>query len=272
MNATPPGSAAALGPLLSDHRLRPSLRRIASVLAILGLGGGIVALSLGLVRWYFAYAHFGPSAVWRWSLPFVALAAALLLTGLYGLSTLWGIGRLTIRAHRGGLTVNRGRRRWTIPWTQVSRIHTSSVRYRLPGLARRSRAELTLFVDAPAASPSARGPGPSTIRLTHALADLDKLTECVKQQVYPALLAQYVHAFNQGKPLSFGSLILTRDGLQNGRHTLRWQDLGRITLRQGVLVLDPAAPGRGPRIRLPAHRLPNVELCLELIQSLSAKP
>ena len=265
-------NAVPLGPLFSEHRARPAVRRLHGIACGLGLGGAALSLALGLVRWYFAFAHYGPSSVWRWSLPFLGVGAALLLLGSNSLVTTWSLGRLRIRVYQGGLMLQRGRRQWTIPWNLITRIHTSSVRYRLPGLTRRSHTELTLYLDSPDLPRLERDPAPSRVRLTHALTDLDLLADSIKRQVYPGLLARYSRSFNQGNSLSFGSLVLTRDGLRKGRQMLRWQDLGNVSLRQGVLALDPAAPGRYPRIRLPARQLPNVELCIQLIQYLSRQP
>lgn len=257
-----------LGRLLSEHRPRPELCRLHGILAALGLSGAALSLAYGVVRWYFAFAHFGPSSVWRWSLPFLGVGAGLLVAGLYGLVTRWNLKRLRIGVHQGGLMLQRGRKLRTIPWSKITRIHTSAVRYRLPTLARRSRAELTLYLDASDPHPSEPELPLSRIRLTHALTDLDLLAESVKRQVYPGLVARYARSFNQGDPLSFGGLILTREGLRKGRHTLRWQDLGGVTLQQGMLVLVPAAAGRGATIRLPSSHLPNVDLCIQLIQYL----
>jgi hypothetical protein len=106
-------------------------------------------------------------------------------------------------------------------------------------------------------------------RLDHSLFEYDELAEAVKRAVYPPLLDAYTRAFNHGESLPFGPLSLAAEGIRNGRKTLRWENLGQARLERGWLEALPADRRRGPRLRFAARSIPNVDLCLQLIQELT---
>jgi hypothetical protein len=94
------------------------------------------------------------------------------------------------------------------------------------------------------------------------------LVEFIKSQVYPGLLEDYRQKYNQGGPLSFGPLILTAKGIQRKDQMLQWEDLGQVSLGRGILSLELID---GQRVRIPAHKVPNVEICTQLIEHLRAR-
>ena len=96
---------------------------------------------------------------------------------------------------------------------------------------------------------------------------MNGLAEFIKSQVYPGLLEEYRRKYNQGDPLSFGPLILTAKDVRREDQILQWENLGRVSLGRGMLSLE-ATDGQG--IRIPAHRVPNVEICTQLIEHLKA--
>lgn len=252
-----------LGPLISEHHSRASARWPFLLLGIASLLGGLASAGLALERWYFAYSHLGPVAVWHHSASALVAAAALVLTGVVLL--LLRPRSLDMEVRQDGLRWSRGRHSSSARWSQVREIHMHATRYFLPGLGKRTQAVLVLGL---------RPPGVSSrklhrLRLAHTLSDFDGLVAAVKRQAYPLLIAEMTRAFRLGRPLTFGRLRLTSEGMRQGRRLIRWPDFAQVSLENGVVRLRSSASSGRRELRVQAHQLPNLEVCLQLIDLLS---
>jgi hypothetical protein len=249
-----------LGPVIREHRSRRGAERGLMVAGWLILLAGMVAGLWAVLRGLFAYQTYGPLAVDRWSAPPGYAAAALALVG--GALLILGRqrSRAIVRRHAGGLVIERGRQGSAIPWDDIKAIHTSSVRYGPGPLAWGRRDELVLV--------NREG---RRYRLHQSMDDFDELAGAVKQSVYPTLLDAYTRAFNHAQSLPFGPLQITPEGIHNGRKILPWSQVGETRLDRGWLVVTPLEGQSGPRLRFPAHAIPNVDVCLQLIQELISR-
>lgn len=248
-----------LGPLLREHRLRRELAIVYPALAILGLSGTAIACVWTAWRWLFAFNNYGSAAIWRWTTPGLLTVLGFASLGIFGLILTWRSRGFRISLHSSGMVYRRGRREETLLWDQIKRVHTSAVSYGFSSLAWGAQTTLKLYTN-----------DGRQFRLTHALTDMSSLAETIKHQVFPGLLEAYRRSYNQGDALSFGPLSLTGTGVQRQDQVLPWDKLGRVSLGRGVLLLEPNDGDRGDRIRIPAHRVPNIEICAQLIEHLRA--
>ena len=248
-----------LGPLLREHRLRRELAILYPALAILGMSGTAIACVWTAWRWLFAYNNYGSAAIWRWTTPALVTVLGFASLSILGLLLTWRSRGFRISLHTSGMVYRRGRRKETLLWEQIQRVHTAAVSYGFSSLAWGAQTTLKLHTN-----------DGRQFHLTHALTDMNDLAETIKRQVYPGLLDAYRHKFNQGDPLSFGPLSLTETGVQRDDQMLKWDHLGRVSLGRGSLLLEPSDHNKGKRIRIPAHRVPNVEICTQLIEHLRA--
>ncbi len=247
------------------------LQRIYRLSAAASLGGALIAWAVGYARGYFAYTTFGPAVVWRWATPSLAVGVGLSGVSLIALLFAWAGQGLLVCAYEGGLTYQRSRRGMMIPWSSIRAIQTSAVRYGLPGPAHGTQTDLHLILVRARAEKSG-GRAPTTrLHLPPALTDIDALGETVKQHVYPGLLAENMQELASGKPLVFGPLTLSAEGLMHRKQSIPWQELGGASLQDGVLRLEPAS-GNARALRLAASRIPNVEVVLQIIQHHLRKP
>ncbi len=235
------------------------------MLSASSLLGALAAAGYAIDRWHFAHAHLGPAAVWRLSAPALGVAAALLALGCLSVVLRLRPGTLRVEVRRDGLRWSRGRRSASARWSQVRQVHTRAIRYLLPALGKRTQAELLLgFRPAGISSRRLRW-----LRLPHTLSDFNGLAAAVKTQVYPLLMADMTRALRQGRPLTFGPLRLSAEGMRQGRRLIRWSDLEQVCLDDGVVRLRASASSGHRELRLHAHHLPNLEVCLQLIDLLS---
>jgi hypothetical protein len=252
-----PTPTSELGLQTGQHRLRRLLRLAYPALGLTGLLATLALWALAAWRWFFAYSTYGPALVWRVAIPLILLSLVTLAIGLVGVLARIRLGPLVVTTYERGLTVRRGRRGKLIRWSHIRYLRTAAVRYGFSGMSWGRRASITLALDSG-----------QKFRFTTALTDIDGLIAAVKGNVYPRLLDEYTQGFNQGQPLVFGPLKLSPQGIERGRKRLDWVNLGRASLENGRLVLVPRTGAEGPKIRVEAGRIPNVDLCLQFIEQL----
>ena len=251
--------------------MRPTLQRIYWLSAAASFAGALIAWAVGYARGYFAYTTFGPAVVWRWATPSLAVGAGLSGVSLIALLIAWAGQGLLVCAYEGGLTYQRSRRGMMIPWSSIRAIRTSAVRYGLPGLAHGTRTDLHLLLVRARAN-KAGGVAPvSRLHLPPALTDIDALAETIKRHVYPGLLAENMQDLANAKPLVFGPLVLSAEGLSYKKQNMAWQELSGAALQDGLLRLESAS-GNARGLRLAAGQIPNVEIFLQIIQHRLRKP
>jgi len=223
--------------------------------AIVTTGSALAALGFSLWAWYFAMSTYGPAAIRRWTHPWLIAAPALGIVGLVCLVRVWRLTRLWVEAFPDGLRAHRGRKIDSIAWADVREIRTWPARQPGPAF---SALEIRLN-------------GGRRLRLTRSLADLENLVQHVKRGAYPLLQECYRAKFNRGEELGFGRLRLTLDGVQAGRKTIQWGHVQAVEVKGGQLSITSDEPAAA-RLRIAATRVPNVDLCVQIIRLLGPVP
>jgi hypothetical protein len=254
-------ASASLGQLISEHGLRRELRLVYQYLGLAGVIGALVLFVIGVWRAYLAFQHYGPALVWRWSTPSWIAAAVIGTIGLGSLFSLWRWYDLKIFAHANGMTIERKQKRSVYFWRHVRVIRTISARYLLPSLGTKSRSEVQLIFA-----------NRKTLRLTHLVEGLGHLVETIKERVYPRLMGDYVKAFRLGKAIKFGPLILTLDSIKHRRRSIPWDQVRGTEIAHGKLNIHWEEGKRKSRLSIPTKKIPNVEICFQLIRRLGLHP
>lgn len=237
------------------YRARPEELHALLAAAIFALGSSLAACAFGLWGWYFALSTYGPAAVPRWTTVWLVAAPPLGLAGMVCLARFWHLARGWVEASPDGLRVHRGRRSEWIPWDAIREIR--ALPSRRPGT--------------PFAALELRLANARRLRLTRSLADLEGLIQQIKRSAYPLLQDRLRTQFNRGEALDFGPLRLTPEGVQAGRKSIQWGRLQSMDVRAGQLNLLAHPPER-TRIRVSAARVPNIDVCVQIIRLLGPRP
>jgi hypothetical protein len=249
---------ARLGPIEQVHRVRRGLRRGQLIGAVSLASIAVLAWAFAAYRAYLAYTEYGPLLVGRWVTWPVVLGLVLAGGALWLAVRAWRTWHVRVRRHANGLAVLRGRRGRAMVWPDVRAVWSRAERTGLPGLSASRRLRLEVEAN-----------DGRRIRLDDSLEDFENLARAVKDRVYPLLLELYTSAFNQQQAIAFGPLRLSPGGLEdNPRAPLAWSEVRGAQLASGRLMIRTTRPGRQSAITLPAHRVPNVELCAQLIQEI----
>jgi hypothetical protein len=243
------------GSIISKHCLRKEYRTFGVLLTTIGLSTAFLSAVTGIYRWYFAYRHFGPAAVVRWSGPAIGLSIVSTLLVFIGLACLLHLRGSYANVYSGGILIGRRGKIEEIPWEQISAISTASVRYGLLWFTWGSSLKITFHL---------KPNGKRT--LSQSLANLDQLAISAKKHVYPGLLEQYRHSLQQGDAVQFGSIEITRGELVLGKRRIPWSEIQKVTLARGFLKINTRSSRWKRNIRLSAQRIPNIDLCFQLMQ------
>jgi hypothetical protein len=249
------------GPPRAVYVVRQKRLRQRSALIIASLLGAIASLSLALFRWNFAFSHFGPAVIWRWTRPY--LTAALVLAA-FALLQGWlrrRERRHQVSTHEHGLLLRNGKRVVFVPWGSIEGIRISAVRYGLPGWIWGDRSQLMLETNDAARH-----------RFTGALTDLHSLIGEIKTQVFPRLLQRYRTRLEGHQPLEFGPIRLFPDALQFRRKVIPWKRVRGASLHDGQFWIEFETDRGSATARLPARIVPNADLCKQLIESIEFRP
>jgi hypothetical protein len=240
------------------HRIRRTVYLRSLILFLLTLLGTFLSLGILIWQWQQTITNFGPAALLRWiAIPFWATVLFSLLT-VISFTMLRRKRRRDLQVSNMGLTIQKGKVLESITWDEVVHVHTVLERFGILGITWGNKAEIQLM--------NSDG---RKFKFNQSYERIDELIEEVKHFVYPRMFEKYRLAFNRGEPISFGPLILTSDGILNGRKALRWKDLKAIKMESGALKLRPFENSEGPRFSIPAHKVPNIDLCIQLINHLS---
>jgi hypothetical protein len=240
---------------LQTYRIRnPILIRYLCI-SLLGLVGMIVTIIIGLWRWRYVMTHFGPAVLWRWISPLLWIGIGFVLLGSVGLYLLLHASRQEIQLSPMGITWKKGRNLSIFRWDEIETIFVTSIHYGILNLSWASRTETVLHYH-----------NAKRLKITQAFEDFDRLVETMKRYVYPLMLEKFRKDFKQGIQMQFGPLILTPQEVINGRNALRWEEIGKIQLHAGRLNLLPLEETDGNKFSIPAHKIPNIDLCIQILQ------
>jgi hypothetical protein len=253
---SPPNSEGKLE--IRVHRIRRAIYLRSLVFFLVSFAGLLVSMSILIWQWQNAITNFGPAALIRWiTIPVWATLIFSVVT-VISFIMLRRNRRSEIQVSNMGLTIQRGKSLETINWDSVALVRTKFERYGFLSISWAKESEIHIKTE-----------DGIERKFNQTYERIDDLIEEIKQFVYPKLLEEYRLAFNRGEPLSFGPLVLTSDGILNGRRALRWKDLKSINFERGSLKLQPFEDSKGPQFSIPAYKVPNIDLCIQLINHLS---
>ncbi len=241
----------------SSHPVKRELLRTYLAMTTLGFIGAIAAFIWAIFRWYFAYHHFGPAVVSRWTTPALVLSLVLAAIGGIGLILYMSARNYRVTTDEISMLITKRNQAVSIPWEEIEFVRSSSIRYGIAKLEWGNRSTLWIHTS-----------NGQVFRFMNNLTDFNGLAETVKANLYPRYLAHYRQYLNQGQSLDFGPVQLTQNGIVFRRKECHWSELEGVSLARGRLTITVK---KGPRMKsysIPARKIPNSDLCAQLIQNI----
>lgn len=241
----------------TSHPVKLELLRTYLAVTTLGFIGAIAAFTWAIFRWYFAYHHFGPAVVGRWTTPALILSLVLAAISAIGLILYMSARRYHVITNETSLQIKKRNHAISIPWEEIEFVRSSSIRYGVARFEWGNRS--TLWVH------TSNG---QVFRFMNNLMDFNSLAEAVKAALYPRYLARYREDLNQGQSIDFGPIQLTPNGIVFGRKECHWSTLEDVSLARGRLTITAKEGQRMKSYSIPARKIPNSDLCAQLIQNI----
>ncbi len=251
--APPPGRV----PEPAVYRARATEVNLLLALGIVGTGLGLALLAIGVWAWIFATTTYGPAAVPRWA---NAWFAASPVAGCSSESPGWLrclVAAPTARRGARRRAARRSRRRTLrrIPWSTIREVRAA------PRRARGHGAALDLRLRRTAAG----------VRATARWPIWTRWSSSVKRGAFPGLLEdcrQQVQPWRDARlwPAAFDA---RRGAGRPEGHTMEGRAGGRCP---GRPVGHQRTAARHTRLRVAAERVPNVDVCVQLVRHLGQVP
>jgi hypothetical protein len=246
---------------LQTYRIRNTILIRYLCLTLLGLVGMVVTIIIGVWRWWYVMTHFGPAVLWRWLHPILWIAIGLGVLGGTGLYLLLHTSQQEIQLSPMGITWKKRRKLSVFCWEDIEKIYITSVQYGILDFAWASKTEVLLQLQEK-----------KRLKISQTFEDIEKLVDTIKHYIYPLMFEKFRKAFNQGEPVQFGPVVLTSQGVLNGQKAFRWQDIGKIELQKGRLELHAIEETGASKFSFPAHKIPNIDLCLQILHHFGSQP
>ncbi len=243
--------------VLSQHQLKGEVERRVILLLIASILIMTAALLWSVYRWYFAFARFGPAVVWRWSGPAIGITfLAFILAIFSGVFLIRNRKRIIYTTADGVWLINGGNRR-ALQWPEIESIRSSAARYLFSGSAGDPQLRIWL-----------RTAEQEVIHLPSFLTHLSSGQRVIKQHIYPLAMDRYREMMKSGRALRFGPIELSQRGIVHRNRTEPWQNFRQVHLESGRLQIEFQGSKGSRKLSIPARRVPNVDLCVQLLRNI----
>jgi len=224
------------------------------VMAVLLLGGALLAFLYGLYDTYTAYLRHGPAVIDDRLLVPMLIAFVLFLLGLlavWGAYANWNKGAALY--DRGFASRDRkGLRTWT--WEDVLSLTSAVTRHYTNGIYTGTTHVYTLF-----------NRKREKLVLNDVFKNVDQLAEEIEQKIFPLLYEPASEKYNSGQSLDFGSILISKTGLQIGKKTFAWAEVKDVSLQRGELKISRKDGGWFSGASISAANIPNLRVLLTII-------
>jgi hypothetical protein len=122
----PPNQDLRVATPYTSHPVKLELLRTYLAVTALGLSGAVAAFTWAIFRWFFAYHHFGPAVVGRWTTPALLLSLVLAAIGAIGLILYLSARSYRVTTNEVGVLITKRNHTVSIPWEEIEFVRSSS--------------------------------------------------------------------------------------------------------------------------------------------------
>ncbi len=253
----PEGFPAIMTGLGSPVRFFPvrKFNKIGNLMVcILLLLGALAVFLYGLYITYTAYLQHGAAVIGGKLTSPLLLAIGLLLLGLWAGWSAWSNWNRGVLLYEKGFVIRSrtGVQNWA--WAEIASIKNRITRHYTNGIYTGTTHEYTLL-----------NRQNEQLRMNDAFVKVEELANSVEQNVFPLLYEPAAQEYNEGKPLAFGPVIISKVGLHFGKRTIPWDEVKEVSLKRGELKVSRTNGGWLSGTNVPASAIPNLRVLLAIL-------
>ena len=248
-----------------DNKTKQKLGKIVTVFRSPGLGWRglfahivlgvlvvLIPLAYGFYRYYYGYTQHGSVAANTWSRPWYLLSLLGLLLFGYLVIKRFSKSRRYIALYKNGVSIHTNQSR-QISWDQIQGLSFTTVQPKFLGITLTPYTQVKLYLQDSA-----------TIQIDEPIDKISSLLALISKNLYPRLEPRLQEQFTTGEWVEFGPIMIHRNRLRIDDHELAWQEVHRISVISGRLVVESA---NQPAAKIPILEIPNFELMLQIVQA-----
>jgi hypothetical protein len=227
------------------------------VIALIMLAGACLVFLYGIYDASVAFRKHGLAVLdEKLFLPLVIAGIMFLLGGLggWGAYVNWNKGALL--CERGFvLRTHRGDQSWA--WTEIVSFTAAITRNYTNGIYTGTTHVYTLL--------NCQG---RRLVLSDFFKGVEKLAQEIEQAVSPILYDRAAAQYNSGQTVLFGPVAVNKAGIQIGKKHFPWQEVGQVSIRQGILNVSKKDGGWFSGASAAASAIPNLRVLLSILHQL----
>jgi hypothetical protein len=237
-----------------------NLNRAGSMVAfIIFIGGSILVFLYGLYVTYVAYQKHGPAVIDdKLTVP-VIIALVLLLLGLAAGTYAYVNWSKGVMVYDRGFAVRdrKGIRIWR--WEDIVSLTESVTRhYYFRGIYSGTTHLYNLF-----------NLQNQRLVLSDIFTDVEEIALTIRESIFPILYDRAVQQYNAGQMLSFGSVMISKAGIEIGKKTYPWTEIQQVSIKQGVFKVSKKSGDRFSGASTSTSYLPNLNVLLNIINQVA---
>ena len=101
--------------------------------------------------------------------------------------------------------------------------------------------------------------------LNDAIARVEELVGVIEQRTFPLLYERAAQGYNAGQVLVFGPVTLSKAGIQIGKKNYPWDEVERVSIRQGFFQISRKDGGWFSNINIAISAVPNLRVMLSIV-------
>lgn len=183
-------------------------------------------------------------------------AGLLLFAAIQLLRPLFSNQHIVVYEHGLAFKSWRGLRQWA--WADIQAIQANIIRYSYLGLVPMGTTHTYMVW-------THKG---DYLTLTQTIANVQALANDIEQATNPILLSQSVAAFENNRPVNFGPITLSRQGVKFNGKIYDWSQVANISIENGTINISQKGGGFFSGASLSAASVPNIKVLLALLQQI----
>lgn len=225
------------------------------VMFIVFLAGALAVLIYGLYRAYTAYWQHGAAVIGSMlSTPLILAAVLFLLAVLGGWLAYSNWNRGVLLCEKGfAIRSRKGIQEWR--WEEITSIKVRITRQYANGVYTGTTHEYMLVNNQN-----------GRVTINEGFQKVVELGEVIESSVFPLLYEPAAEQYNQGKPVAFGPVVISKLGLHFGKKTIPWEEIKEVSLQRGDLKVSRKEGGWFSGASVPAPVIPNLRVLLAILK------
>ena len=223
--------------------------------AVLLLVGGGAVLLWGLVDTYTRWQANGPAVIVKTiTAPLVIFGFALVF-GIILAYSAFANWKKAVVLYDNGFALQDHKGIHTARWDEVASMTSAVTRHYTNGIYSGTTHVYTILKK-----------DSSKVIINDSIQKVEEVATQIRTGAYPLLYQLYAQAYNTGKPLSFGPVVVSKaNGLQIGKKSYPWDQVAKVSIQKGFVQVAKKGGGWFSGASAAASAIPNLEVMLSII-------